>query len=1678
MATDQVKQTMNTFVGGMDTDTNDTQMNPNKYREAHNVRLNAFGEETGGTLTLIPGAEQILETLVCKKLSDLKCTHDCTLWAGSIGDIGIIVSTVNKYDEVNKVYTLCWAVQKFDKNNPKETLQLVFGPCDHKIWNDKKNNLSVVTADESDDVKKIYIATGIEKIMLVNIFKDYTSSDMDQVLIKNLTTLNPPLFGGYTQGSIKSGMVQYCYRLSSKYGAQSQLSPCTKLIPVGNFETQKQNNDNGKNCCGIKLRIAADSDAFDRIQVYRIHQESFDTDPIVYKLQEQSFSGDTVFVDSGGIDLPTTTLQSLYEQIDIIPSVIETKNNRLFAANIKKKDSKTTKRFEDWDSRAYQFTTDGKCVVYRQDTEDSKEFGIEQLDSIDSKEYREYCHTQYNNINNPVIEDGRDYQRYMQENGVWYHGGIGKNVKWKFVITEIDGTTDIAKPWFPFVNMRKETWPSEEKPTVFKSYPIFSNGVKDTTLPYDYDIASSTNMIDHAGKNGTTYKDPMISYGLKTLRRDEVYRYGIVLYDESGIRHQAKWIADIRTPSVYTKGFHTFYQDDERLKFYVLGIHFDVTPPEGCSRYEIVRCHTTTNDVSTITQCILQRPISNRKNKNDYFSSGVYTTANMSVTALDSIIEPKLVCKLDISDNTPTAPVAQSHSWASKQVVENKKYLDILKKDILDKYGLKSTNVQDFCSDNDENDRLYCATSPEIAYYSKSFVDTYANHPNIRIDTLQYIYGIGDPEYNKLYPEKSKTDHLINNYNRHSVGHARVYANGVTFANKEEYANLYKGDMFFPFGLQYRVGLVGDRDGLNDSALLNGGSHYGFKITSECIPWVDELGNDFCDDGDDAQGNEFEYGINVTGPSQTLRRDQQSLRVQGCTINYNNGSNILSLIYNGPEGIGGGHAYTENNRAIMLNTCSRYVACSYAYNKLVNWANRVKTVNNTQTSSEPAQHSYIVQNITSTNIFDYNSAGSAPNSFVTVGQNSSYRYSNYVIGSLGNRSIDTYDGKLWLHPEFKHTALSNRSDATGIMLCGAAYISLPCCVYSFMDPTDGDDVAQSHLIWQWDRWAERDVVRSWYLNPLRNDIAGPAGYCILLQLGGESNAYTSLAHTLSADISDTSGMFNFHKYETSKSDILKQFGNYKDHEAASIQGTYLTNIKKDTTPYNGSTLASIETSIYCSYGDIVDVKDETSSVTVFDGNCYIMPFEYTSMYKGSGTLAPYGKSMFHISYMVPVETSMNLYLANGFNLSQKMYDSIQATENIQGDGGEKTVDLTAHFSIYQNLFMQPVVSKINEETVTNNLFKFDQAVNNYTYNSIYSSDNSNGLVYAEDLEDEHILEWNRCYYSQPKERLDRVDSYLLFRAADYLDADEKYGEITAMKNFKGQMLFWQNTAMGLMSVQERVQVADENGGSLSLGTGGVLERYDYLSNYYGMRKNDNAVCTSPSMVYWWDSNKKRIFQYQSGQNVDLLLTNKVDNVFVNSTVKDKPVISYDTKTNEVLFDVVEETHGNLVYNERATAFISIYDVNFARSIQFDNIVYMLTDNDVDSAMCEWNKGNASFDGKQLKPSVHFVVADNTYVNKVYDNHEIDMIVADEIENNKLNDIEFEYSTPLKQHSITTGVDMTMREKDYKMAIPRDGNASYGGRLRGKTMDVTIKQDSNTLPFSLKYVITKYRQSLS
>uniref|UniRef100_UPI003FED6C09 hypothetical protein n=1 Tax=Prevotella sp. TaxID=59823 RepID=UPI003FED6C09 len=84
------------------------------------------------------------------------------------------------------------------------------------------------------------------------------------------------------------------------------------------------------------------------------------------------------------------------------------------------------------------------------------------------------------------------------------------------------------------------------------------------------------------------------SWVTKSLKRNELYRYGIILYDSTGSPSPVKWIADIRTPNLYDKYFNTFishYNNMYDLASIPLGVAFNVKNlPKGCTGYEIVRC--------------------------------------------------------------------------------------------------------------------------------------------------------------------------------------------------------------------------------------------------------------------------------------------------------------------------------------------------------------------------------------------------------------------------------------------------------------------------------------------------------------------------------------------------------------------------------------------------------------------------------------------------------------------------------------------------------------------------------------------------------------------------------------------------------------------------------------------------------------------------------------------------------------------------------------------------------------------------------------------------------------------------------------------------------------------------------------------------------------------------------
>ena len=59
-------------------------------------------------------------------------------------------------------------------------------------------------------------------------------------------------------------------------------------------------------------------------------------------------------------------------------------------------------------------------------------------------------------------------------------------------------------------------------------------------------------------------------------------------------------------------------------------------------------------------------------------------------------------------------------------------------------------------------------------------------------------------------------------------------------------------------------------------------------------------------------------------------------------------------------------------------------------------------------------------------------------------------------------------------------------------------------------------------------------------------------------------------------------------------------------------------------------------------------------------------------------------------------------------------------------------------------------------------------------------------------------------------------------------------------------------------MNERSLVKDENSNTIQLGTGGVLQRTDYISTQYGMKDGDFSATSAEGGVYWIDRDNKAI----------------------------------------------------------------------------------------------------------------------------------------------------------------------------------------------------------------------------
>lgn len=480
--------------------------------------------------------------------------------------------------------------------------------------------------------------------------------------------------------------------------------------------------------------------------------------------------------------------------------------------------------------------------------------------------------------------------------------------------------------------------------------------------------------------------------------------------------------------------------------------------------------------------------------------------------------------------------------------------------------------------------------------------------------------------------------------------------------------------------------------------------------------------------------------------------------------------------------------------------------------------------------------------------------------------------------------------------------------------------------------------------------------------------------------------------------------------------------------------------KNGATPYKG--VSTIKNSTYISHGNMIN---HAGTISVFDGDCYPGLFVYNASHAWYEPNTPCGVRQASV-YIFPVESDVDLSATWGDTYNKLDQDKKYYFQ-------DKEADINGYI-------------QENEAYRYNTAYGIQPTVMSYNSTEYTSIDTSKCDT--------------RVHHSQPKTNGEHIDNWLNFKALDFTDVDSRYGEITNMRLFKDSMLYWQNTATGLLSINERTVLNDASDNQIILGTGDVLQRYDYISTMYGMLPNQyEAETQSNSSQYFWDGQNKELLAYTGGMELAPLTKLKSVISYINSaTALEHPSLSYDNKFNELIASVVN--NGSIVYNEQTQCFTSVYTFNPTfRAVVNDRLYYMRHEDERDYEFLYRTSitkpSYAALFDTQANPKVRYTVNNNPQYNKVFD---ITTYGGRFYGGDNLSNITFDFNTPLKQHSQATGSSMTNREYDFRLAIPRNNGSSYGDRMRGKTMQCELASSSNSTDFSLQYIITKYRMSWS
>ncbi len=144
----------------------------------------------------------------------------------------------------------------------------------------------------------------------------------------------------------------------------------------------------------------------------------------------------------------------------------------------------------------------------------------------------------------------------------------------------------------------------------------------------------------------------------------------------------------------------------------------------------------------------------------------------------------------------------------------------------------------------------------------------------------------------------------------------------------------------------------------------------------------------------------------------------------------------------------------------------------------------------------------------------------------------------------------------------------------------------------------------------------------------------------------------------------------------------------------------------------------------------------------------------------------------------------------------------------------------------------------------------------FEYNKGYSAE---GQIFLYPALPENFLSssrfQSRIRYAGQKFLGETIDSFRRFLINDYKDLDTVGGEINNIKVKDARVVVWQNKLTSTVPILERLLLSGLDGAATTLGTGGVVTRYDPITSYFGNQHQWSVIETEYGFA-WFDMRRK------------------------------------------------------------------------------------------------------------------------------------------------------------------------------------------------------------------------------